>query len=33
MGYAPEGDRAEIGKQVAQNLNINPKTDCSTCHR
>lgn len=33
MGYAPEGDRTEIGRQVADNLNVNPKTDCSTCHR
>lgn len=33
MGYAPEGDRAEIGRQVAENLNVKPKTDCSTCHR
>lgn len=33
MGFAPEGDRAELGRQVAENLNVKPRTDCSTCHR
>ena len=36
MGYAPPGDRAEHGRQVAEsehNNKIQPREDCSTCHR
>ncbi|HLU65461.1 MAG TPA: cytochrome c3 family protein [Kofleriaceae bacterium] len=33
MGYEPAGDRREIGRQVAKDNNINPPTNCSTCHR
>ena len=33
MGYAPAGDRREIGRQVAAKNQIQPPTYCSTCHR
>ena len=33
MGYAPAGDQLEIGKALRDEYNINPSTDCSTCHR
>jgi len=33
MGYEPKGNRRELGRQVAEMNNINPRTDCSTCHR
>jgi hypothetical protein len=33
MDYAPKGDPAELGRRLAEELDINPSTDCSTCHR
>jgi menaquinone reductase, multiheme cytochrome c subunit len=33
MGYDPPGDRREVGNKVAQENDINPPTNCSTCHR
>ena len=33
MGFAPAGDQLEIGKALRDEYNINPSTDCSTCHR
>ncbi len=33
MGYDPGTDRQQLGKELAQQYNIHPRTDCSTCHR
>lgn len=33
MGYDPPGDRREIGNKVRKQNDINPPTNCSTCHR
>ena len=33
MGYVPEGDRLELGRRLREQYDINPSTDCSTCHR
>lgn len=33
MGYAPDGDQTELGLRLRKARNINPSTDCSTCHR
>ncbi len=33
MQWKPEGDQAAYGKKLAEQKNINPPTDCSTCHR
>jgi hypothetical protein len=33
MDWAPGEDRIELGKRLREQLNINPPTDCSTCHR
>jgi menaquinone reductase, multiheme cytochrome c subunit len=33
MGYAPPGDRRELGRHLANNNKIAPPTNCSTCHR
>ena len=33
MGYAPAEDRFEMGRRLRESRNINPSTDCSTCHR
>jgi hypothetical protein len=33
MGYDPPGDRREIGNKVRKENDINPPTNCSTCHR
>jgi hypothetical protein len=33
MGWKPEGDRREIGRQIAEKNQTNPPTNCSTCHR
>jgi len=33
LDWVPEEDAIEIGKRVREQLNINPSTDCSTCHR
>jgi len=31
--WVPSGDRAAIGRRVREELNVNPSTDCSSCHR
>jgi hypothetical protein len=33
MGYEPEGDQLEVGRQLVQEYNIQSLTSCSTCHR
>ena len=33
MTWAPEGDALALGAQLRQAYNIQPPTDCSTCHR
>ena len=33
MGYDPKTDRRELGQELARQYNLNPRTDCSTCHR
>lgn len=33
MGYVPGSDQTELGLQLREARNINPPTDCSTCHR
>lgn len=33
LEWEPEGDRLEIGSKVREENNIQPSTDCSTCHR
>jgi len=33
MGYEPEGDQLEVGRQLVQEYNIKSLTSCSTCHR
>ncbi len=33
MGYVPSGDAFEIGSRLRAERNIDPPTDCSTCHR
>lgn len=33
MDWQPMEDRAELGKKLRVANNINPPTDCSTCHR
>lgn len=33
MGYQPDGDQLEIGRQLVQEYGIRSLTDCSTCHR
>lgn len=33
MGYAPGEDRREMGRRLRAARDINPSTDCSTCHR
>jgi hypothetical protein len=33
MDWAPGEDRMALGKRLREQLNINPPTDCSTCHR
>lgn len=33
MDWTPPGDPAETGRQVRKALQINPSTDCDTCHR
>ncbi len=33
LGWEPDGDRLEIGRKVREENNIQPSTDCSTCHR
>jgi len=33
LGWQPEGSPHELGQQIREQNNINPSTDCSTCHR
>lgn len=33
LDWVPEEDAAVTGKRVREQLNINPSTSCSTCHR
>jgi hypothetical protein len=33
MGWQPEGDQLEIGRELVKANNVHPKTDCNTCHR
>jgi menaquinone reductase, multiheme cytochrome c subunit len=33
MDFTPPGDKVAYGKTLRQKNNINPPTDCSTCHR
>lgn len=33
MTWAPAGDPAELGARLRAEHNINPSTDCTTCHR
>jgi len=33
LDWQPEGDPVALGKELRQKHNINPSTDCSTCHR
>jgi hypothetical protein len=33
MGWQPEGDQLEIGRELVKANKIAPKTDCDTCHR
>ncbi len=33
MSWEPDGDREELGRSLRLAYNINPSTDCSTCHR
>ena len=33
MDWKPPGDPIEYGKRLREQNNINPPTDCSTCHR
>jgi hypothetical protein len=33
LDWVPEVDAVEEGKRVREQLNINPSTSCSTCHR
>lgn len=33
LDWTPAGDPAELGRTLRRNYNINPSTDCSTCHR
>jgi hypothetical protein len=33
MDYLPAMDQTELGRELRQRYNINPPTDCSTCHR
>jgi len=33
LDWTPEGDPMALGKELRRKNNINPSTDCSTCHR
>lgn len=33
LGWEPTEDRRSIGEQLMKDNHINPRTDCSTCHR
>ncbi len=33
MDWVPNENQQELGRRLRQELNVNPSTDCSTCHR
>jgi hypothetical protein len=33
LAWTPEGDPAELGREFMKKYNVQPRTDCSTCHR
>jgi hypothetical protein len=33
LAWEPEGDPADLGREFMKMYNVNPRTDCSTCHR
>lgn len=33
MDWQPTEDRAELGRKLREAFNLNPSTDCTTCHR
>jgi hypothetical protein len=33
MDWSPSEDRAELGSRLRKLYNLNPSTDCTTCHR
>ncbi|WP_240475375.1 cytochrome c3 family protein [Vulgatibacter incomptus] len=33
MGWAPEGDREQLGQELVEKYHVSPPTDCSGCHR
>jgi hypothetical protein len=33
MRWQPPGDPAQLGRQLAEEYDVHPPTDCSTCHR
>lgn len=33
LGWVPEEDQAELGRRLRESYDINPRTDCYTCHR
>jgi hypothetical protein len=33
MSWKPPGDQVLYGRTLREENNINPSTDCSTCHR
>ena len=33
LSWLPQGDPAELGRELIQKYNIPPREDCSTCHR
>jgi hypothetical protein len=33
MTWRPPGDAREVGRRVMQELNVSPRTECTTCHR
>ena len=33
MGWAPDRPQAELGREIAAQLDVHPTTDCTGCHR
>jgi hypothetical protein len=33
LAWQPDGDPAALGREFMKLYNVNPRTDCSTCHR
>jgi hypothetical protein len=33
LAWKPDGDPVEIGRSFMEKYHVNPRTDCSTCHR